>query len=193
MAYGFLPVGALASLLAHELGHYAAARSLNVPVLQVTIGVGPELLRLRNRCSWSIRLLPLGAFVRYADGYPLGIGGTAAIVLAGPTANLLTGAAFLTAAALGWHRLIPIQELLFRSYWTAIFLFVGGLSLAIGAFNLLPIPPLDGGVLALLAFQKAVGRRLSPNAARIVNTVGALTLCFVDAAGLLWVWERLAF
>jgi membrane-associated protease RseP (regulator of RpoE activity) len=193
MAYGFLLVGALASLLAHELGHYAAARCLNVPVLQVTIGVGPEVLRLSNRCRWSIRLLPLGAFVRYADGCPLGIGRTAAIVLAGPTANLLTGVAFLTVAALGWHGLFPIQELLFRSYWMATFLFVGGLSLAIGAFNLLPIPPLDGGVLALLAFQKAVGRRLSPNATRITNAVGALTLCLVDGTGILWLCERLAF
>ncbi|MFU8795897.1 MAG: RIP metalloprotease RseP [Dehalococcoidia bacterium] len=56
-------------------------------------------------------------------------------------------------------------------------LFMAGLiSLGIGIFNLLPIPPLDGGGM-LIAFIEWVrrGKRLSPRAARLAHTVG-LTL-----------------
>ena len=47
------------------------------------------------------------------------------------------------------------------------------LSLGIGIFNLLPIPPLDGGGM-LVAFIEAVrrGKRLSPRAMRLAYTIG---------------------
>ena len=64
-----------------------------------------------------------------------------------------------------------------RTYGFSNTLFMAGLiSLGIGIFNLLPIPPLDGGGM-LIAFIEWVrrGKRLSPRAARLAHTVG-LTL-----------------
>ncbi len=43
----------------------------------------------------------------------------------------------------------------------AFFAFVGLLSLNLGIFNMLPIPILDGGVVALLLIESAIGRDLS--------------------------------
>ncbi len=64
-----------------------------------------------------------------------------------------------------------------RTYGFSNTLFMAGLiSLGIGIFNLLPIPPLDGGGM-LIAFIEWVrrGKRLSPRAARLAHTAG-LTL-----------------
>jgi len=64
-----------------------------------------------------------------------------------------------------------------RTYGFSNTLFMAGLiSLGIGIFNLLPIPPLDGGGM-LIAFIEWVrrGKRLSARAARLAHTVG-LTL-----------------
>jgi len=65
---------------------------------------------------------------------------------AGPAMNVVIALVALTAAAL-WYRYAavgdPLQENLF------LFLFTGGwLNLALAAFNLIPVPPLDGsGIL----------------------------------------------
>ncbi len=53
-------------------------------------------------------------------------------------------------------------------------LFMAGIiSLGIGIFNLLPIPPLDGGgmLIALIEWIRR-GKRLSPRAARLAHTIG---------------------
>lgn len=64
-----------------------------------------------------------------------------------------------------------------RTYGFSNTVFMAGLiSLGIGIFNLLPVPPLDGGGM-LIAFIEWVrrGKRLSARAARLAHTVG-LTL-----------------
>lgn len=64
-----------------------------------------------------------------------------------------------------------------RTYGFSNTLFMAGfISLGIGIFNLLPIPPLDGGGM-LIAFIEWIrrGKRLSARAARLAHTVG-LTL-----------------
>lgn len=69
-----------------------------------------------------------------------------------------------------------------RTYGFSNTLFMAGLiSLGIGIFNLLPIPPLDGGHM-LIAFIEWVrrGKRLSARAARLAHTVGlALIIALV--------------
>ena len=44
---------------------------------------------------------------------------------------------------------------------THLALLIGGLSASIGLFNLLPLLPLDGGRLALIAIEACRGRRVS--------------------------------
>lgn len=57
------------------------------------------------------------------------------------------------------------------------------ISLALGATNLLPIPPLDGGQLFLLLIEKIRGKRLSIKAENIITILGILfvLLLFVVA------------
>lgn len=66
-----LMLGVLASL--HELGHFWVARLLKIKVYEVSLFVGPKLLRWkRNDVDFSIRLVPLGAYVRFNDVDPEG-------------------------------------------------------------------------------------------------------------------------
>jgi regulator of sigma E protease len=51
----------------HELGHFVSARLAGVRVLEFAFGFGPRLLsRRRGNTLYSVRLVPLGGFVRMA-------------------------------------------------------------------------------------------------------------------------------
>jgi len=68
-------------------------------------------------------------------------------------------------------------EVVRSSGFSNILFMAGIISLGIGIFNLLPIPPLDGGgmLVALIeGFRR--GRRLSPRAVRLAHTVGTTFL-----------------
>jgi regulator of sigma E protease len=101
--YFLLLVGVL--VLIHELGHFAAAKLLDVKVLRLSIGYGRPLVRVKIRdTEYQIAAFPLGGYVRI-----LGIEGSSdaskadagrsfasrplwqrlAIVFAGPAANLI--------------------------------------------------------------------------------------------------------
>lgn len=58
-------------ILFHETGHFIAARRIGIPVHEFGIGFGPKLLSWkRNEVEYSIRLFPLGGFVRMAGEEP---------------------------------------------------------------------------------------------------------------------------
>jgi regulator of sigma E protease len=100
--YFLLLVGVL--VVIHELGHFAAAKALDVKVLRFSLGYGRPLVRLKLReTEYQIAVFPIGGYVRL-----LGIEGETpnkadagrsfasrplwqrlVIVLAGPAANLL--------------------------------------------------------------------------------------------------------
>lgn len=107
-------------------------------------------------CGGQIERLSLsmvGAELSFCYGAPLSYWQDSFIALAGPTVNLLTGGVFL---ALDWY--LPAAA-----------------SLGIGAFNLLPVEPLDGGrvLYSLLA------ERLDPDWAERLMT--ALAGCLAGA------------
>ena len=59
-------LGVLATL--HELGHYWVARLLKIKVYEVSIFVGPKLLRWKHKdVDFSLRLIPVGAYVRFTE------------------------------------------------------------------------------------------------------------------------------
>ena len=61
-----LMLGVLATL--HELGHYWVARLLKIKVFEVSIFVGPKLLRWKHKgVDFSLRMIPVGAYVRFTD------------------------------------------------------------------------------------------------------------------------------
>lgn len=54
----------MSAVLVHELAHYAAARSVKLPVRAFSVGMGPILLRRRWRgTEWRLSALPIGGYV----------------------------------------------------------------------------------------------------------------------------------
>lgn len=66
-----------------------------------------------------------------------------------------------------------------RGAWAEIFGFIAGFNIFVGVFNLFPLPPLDGGHLAVLAYEKIRRRdvdmrRLIPLTATVISVLGSL-------------------
>lgn len=51
-------------IICHELGHFLAARAVGIAVEEFAIGFGPKLLSLGRNTKFSVRLIPMGGFVR---------------------------------------------------------------------------------------------------------------------------------
>lgn len=98
-------LGVLAT--AHELGHFFVARLFKVKAYEVSIFVGPTLLKWKRKgVEYSLRCIPIGAYVRFSDideaGNPVQSDDPTLLVnqprwkrliiaLAGPFVNLLIG------------------------------------------------------------------------------------------------------
>ena len=54
-------------ILAHEAGHYLAARACGIEVQEFAMGMGPLLCKWKNKhgTRFSIRLLPIGGFCQF--------------------------------------------------------------------------------------------------------------------------------
>ncbi len=64
-----LVIGAL--IFIHELGHFLAARRVGVGVYEFALGFGPRVFGFtRGITDYSLRLIPLGGFVRMAGMHP---------------------------------------------------------------------------------------------------------------------------
>jgi membrane-associated protease RseP (regulator of RpoE activity) len=104
MAIPFIFLGPTLAILIHELGHAVAAWRLGMNVRE--IAVGPLVLRMKPlRLGFSGRILgsDVGGHVLFDEtaGHYLNRNRDALITLAGPLANLLTGAgAYFGAGAL---------------------------------------------------------------------------------------------
>jgi ABC-type multidrug transport system fused ATPase/permease subunit len=56
-------------VIVHELGHYTAGRLTGLPVHEFGIGFGKRILSAkRNGIIYSLRLIPFGGFVSFAEG-----------------------------------------------------------------------------------------------------------------------------
>ena len=52
----------------HELAHFFVARLLKIKVFEVSIFVGPKLIKWKhNDVDFAIRLIPIGAYVRFSE------------------------------------------------------------------------------------------------------------------------------
>jgi len=58
-------------ILAHEWGHFMAARRIGIPVYEFSLGFGHKLFSIKkNEVEYSLRIIPLGGFVRMAGEEP---------------------------------------------------------------------------------------------------------------------------
>jgi membrane-associated protease RseP (regulator of RpoE activity) len=156
-------IASTTALMLHELGHYLTARALKAEVMQVTVGCGPTLMSVKKSgILWSVALFPFTASVAYHPSVretPLKY---LAILLAGPLANLLTGAAALGLTWSCWHKMNPDLDQLSASALLAFLWMAGALSVAIGVFNLIPLAPLDGSAIIATALSASRGRSCKP-------------------------------
>jgi len=170
--YGLTSI--FAGIVVHELGHLLAARFLGIEVSGVSLGFGPEIVGFTDRYGvrWKLALLPVGGECSFRER-PGGKGhrenklrtlreaslaDRAIVLVSGPASNLCF--AGLIWLIIFFHTSIlpfmPEEEVVF-----GLPAFLLQLSCAIAFFNLLPIPPLDGGYLVLIAFEKLRGRAVS--------------------------------
>ncbi|MDY3986039.1 site-2 protease family protein [Dysosmobacter sp.] len=123
------------------------------------------VLRLLGVRSGRLRITALGAELD-SDRQRLSYAEELAAVLAGPAVNLLAGLL-----------LAPL-----RGGWTT----AAGAHLVLGAFNLLPVRPLDGGRALELAVSWAAGPSAGDRTARWVGVAVSLAM----AGGLTWLAWR---
>ncbi len=124
----------LVIVFVHEMGHFLTARYYGVTVEAFSIGFGKELLFWHDSYGtrWRIALIPLGGYVKFAgdadpssrpdpeaalpaDAHSLmmqPVSARAAIVAAGPFANLVLSAVLLSGIAFysGSQHVLPVVE-----------------------------------------------------------------------------------
>mgnify|MGYP000517662500 CR=1 FL=1 len=145
----------------HEFGHFYVARLCGVRVLRFSLGFGKVLWRKYDKhgTEFSISALPLGGYVKMLDEREMDVPAherhlafnaqpvsrRMAIVAAGPLANL--------AMAIGWALLFRLAVLISDSEYAIPLARMADAGMQINAvlmmLNLLPLPPLDGGRIAV--------------------------------------------
>ena len=205
-AWSLIFLGYLVILLAHEAGHLLVARWYGYPVTRLSIGFGPDILRHTDRhgTCWALAILPLGAYVKiqtdralYAEAqesliWKTALGRRAAIWVAGPLANLALGFGIycFTLAVFGHAGLAPSLD---YDLPASIASSLVGLSLAVAIFNLLPIPPLDGGMLALIGIEAVMHKPLSEASQKRFRTLGLASVIGGSFLSLIYLSASLAF
>lgn len=79
------------SIIFHEAAHFAAAKLVNIPVKQASLGFGPSLGKItQDQIEYHIRALPLGGFVELdTDAFSAQHDKAIFISLVGPFSNFL--------------------------------------------------------------------------------------------------------
>lgn len=104
------------SVLLHELGHSLVARAQGIPVHQITLFIFGGAAEITEEPSSPAK--------------------EAWLALAGPLVSLTLGALFMVVYALTRRATAPVAS---------VALYLGGINLSLGMFNLIPGFPLDGG------------------------------------------------
>ncbi len=79
-------------------------------------------------------------------------------------------------AASGPVGIIFIMKALTTLGWSYVILFMANISVALAAFNVLPLPALDGGRLAVILFGRFTKRHMSPESEARYHTIGFMAL-----------------
>lgn len=118
-------------------------------------------LRLLHVPIEGLRLSALGAEIFARGTQRLSYGGELLVTLAGPAVNLLTAVIF--------------AQISLHTQWLGGYLFAGA-NVVLGAYNLLPILPLDGGRILYLVIAFFFGPMVGDAVAAVVGTACALSL-----------------
>ena len=149
------------SILAHELGHVAAARAQQARAKSIEIGLFGGLANLEWDFHRGIAMRP--------------------VALAGPVVNLALAGVFFTLYWLAAGHGAEAPQSVVPSEASAVLsrtlLLAAILNLGLGLLNLLPAFPLDGGTIA----QDLLGGRLGHRRATLIVGICGLVLTFIGA------------
>lgn len=176
-----LPV--LLSITVHEAAHGYAARHFGDRTAEMMGRI--TLNPLKHIDPIGTIVMPLflyfatsGAFLfGYAKPVPVNFGALRNpkrdmvwVALAGPASNL--------AQAIGWALLLVVYATLGVTEPFFVKMAQGGIlaNLVMWAFNLFPLPPLDGARLAFLGYELVTRRRANPKVEATVFMIGVLIL-----------------
>ncbi len=144
-----LVVGLFASIVLHELGHALAARRHGIGTADITLYLFGGVARLER--------------------FPRSAGPELLIALAGPAVNLAIVAALAAIAGLSWSLAPGLAGLAMNLLF---------MNLALAAFNLLPIFPMDGGRVLRALLSGWLGRlratEVAANVGQALAVVGGL-------------------
>jgi membrane-associated protease RseP (regulator of RpoE activity) len=197
LVYAFFAfIGISAALVVHEVGHLIVARCYGVRVLRLSGGLGPEIAGFTDRhgTRWSLSAVPLGASLQMNDdrgsagaaeaAFSTKTVGQRAIILgAGPIANL--GFAIVTyvcSVAFFWPD--GLLSLYLERPEAAFACLLIGLSGVVGLCNILPIPPLDGGLIALLGIEAFTRHPIPDRIKRKICVIGMVFVIFLSTFAL---------
>jgi regulator of sigma E protease len=132
---------------------------------------------------YKLRYDPLQAMVAavYVTGalFFATIAGVAQLILHIPTLLLNLFSSSVPAAAesaSGPVGIVFIMKSISVLGFAYIFLFMANIAVALAAFNVLPLPALDGGRLAVIAAQRVLKRRITAQAEAKIHAVGFMLL-----------------
>jgi len=94
-------------------------------------------------------------------------------LLVGVFAGGVPKAAEQTAGPVG---IVLILQSISALGYAYVFLFMSNIAVALAAFNVLPLPALDGGRLALITWQKVMRRKISPELEARIHSIGFMAL-----------------
>ena len=103
MGYLFVVTAIAVLVLAHEAGHFCAARCAGIPVARFSVGFGPRLWGFtRGGTEYRLSAIPLGGYVLLAvedeqEFFRVPLRQRIAFALGGPVANFLVAAALFMA------------------------------------------------------------------------------------------------
>jgi len=144
-------VSFVVAMILHEIGHWGAARALNVRVLQAGVGWGPKIVGVT---IWGVdcqlRALPLGAFTR--------------IDMAGLQRRPLGQQLLVLGAGVGINLVFGLL-----TFGTTF----GLINLALAAGNILPLYQLDGWKGGMVICRQIFGGR-NPHAEWTFTILGGL-------------------
>jgi membrane-associated protease RseP (regulator of RpoE activity) len=146
-------------MIAHELGHFIAAKSCKVGCSELGLGFGPKLFGVRlGSIRFNLRLLPLGSFVRL-DGTALQARSPRQqlfVHVGGIVLNLIIGLAFY-GTIFGW------------------------INLLIAAGNVLPLYQHDGWKCGLVIMRALLQRKSLPVERAFTFSGGFVSVVIVAA------------
>jgi Zn-dependent protease len=155
----------LIAMLLHELGHFVAARACSITISEVGLGWGRKLLGFRfNGVDYLVRLLPIGAYVRFDKGelYRRPLSQQVFVLLAGVITNLIM------AVVASGSRFALMNYLL-------------------AATNILPVYQQDGWKCGMVMLRSTFQRESSLAEWTFTLTGGVLSLTLMLAAGFRWI------